>query len=121
MEGGNNVWSFEYGDDEVVMIQDMMLFIVKLIFYVCNVVEEVVYDGNDYIKVFKEVVVNESVEVILISVGIEVDIIELDDIEERMEFLQDMGLSELGVNCLICFCYKFLKLIIYFIVGEKEV
>ena len=73
------------------------------------------------LKAFKEAVANESAEVILISAGIEADIIELDDIEERMEFLQDMGLSEPGVNRLIRSCYKLLKLITYFTAGEKEV
>ncbi|MEO1627667.1 MAG: DUF933 domain-containing protein, partial [Bacteroidota bacterium] len=64
---------------------------------------------------------NENAEVILISAGIEADIAELDTIEERLEFLEDMGLQEPGVNKLIRACYKLLNLITYFTAGEKEV
>ncbi len=121
MEAGNNVRSFEHGEDEAGLIHDMMLLTAKPILYVCNVAEEAVHDGNAYTTAFQEAVANEHAEVILISAGIEADIIELDDIEERMEFLQDMGLSEPGVNRLIRSCYKLLKLITYFTAGEKEV
>ena len=38
-----------------------------------------------------------------------------------MEFLQEMGLKEPGVNRVINSCYKLLKLITYFTAGEKEV
>ena len=38
-----------------------------------------------------------------------------------MEFLQDMGLSEPGVNRVIRASYKLLNLITYFTAGEKEV
>jgi ribosome-binding ATPase YchF (GTP1/OBG family) len=38
-----------------------------------------------------------------------------------MEFLEDMGLSEAGVNRLIRSCYALLDLITYFTAGEKEV
>ena len=121
MEGGNNVRSFEYGDDEAALVQDMMLLTAKPILYVCNVNEEAVHEGNAYTAAFKEAVADENAEVILISAGIEADIIELDDLEERMEFLQDMGLNEPGVNRLIRSCYKLLRLITYFTAGEKEV
>ena len=64
---------------------------------------------------------NENAEVILISAGIEADIVELDTIEERLEFLNDMGLKEPGVNKVIQASYKLLNLITYFTAGEKEV
>lgn len=121
MEEGKNVRSFERADDEAAMISDMMLLTDKPILYVCNVDEESVHEGNTYTKAFAEAVADENAEVILISAGIEADIIELDDLEERMEFLQDMGLNEPGVNRLIRSCYKLLNLITYFTAGEKEV
>lgn len=121
MEGGNNVRSFEHSDEEAPLVKDMMLLTAKPILYVCNVDEESVHDGNAYTAAFKKAVADENSEVILISAGIEADIIELDDEEERMEFLQDMGLNEPGVNRLIRSCYKLLNLITYFTAGEKEV
>ena len=93
----------------------------KPILYVCNVDESSVIDGNEHTNRFKETVANENAEVILISAGIEADIAELDTKEERMEFLEEMGLQEPGVNKLIQACYKLLNLITYFTAGEKEV
>ena len=46
---------------------------------------------------------------------------QLESYEERLEFLQAMGLSEPGISKLIHACYKLLNLITYFTAGEKEV
>ena len=58
-----------------------------------------------------DLVKDEEAEVLLISAAIEADIAELDTYEERMEFVQDMGLSEPGVNRVIRAAYNLLKLI----------
>ena len=57
----------------------------------------------------------------MISAAIEADIAELDDYEEKLEFVKEMGLSEPGVNRIIRACYTLLNLITYFTAGEKEV
>ncbi len=121
MEANKTVRTFDMNDDEAEMIQEMMFLTAKPILYVCNVDEESVNDGNAYTIAFKEAVANENAEVILISAGIEADIVELEDLAERMEFLQDMGLTEPGVNRVIRASYKLLNLITYFTAGEKEV
>ena len=78
-------------------------------------------NGNEYSKKVQEAVKNEDAEVILISAAAEADIAGLDTYEERQEFLQDMGLSEAGVNKLIRSAYKLLELQTYFTAGVKEV
>ncbi len=108
-------------DDEVALFNEMMLLTAKPILYVCNVDEDSVHEGNEFTERFKEKVKDEGAEVILISAGIEADIAELESKEERMEFLNDMGLEEPGVNKLIHAAYKLLNLITYFTAGEKEV
>ena len=70
---------------------------------------------------FKELVADEDAEVILVSAGIEADIAELETKEERMEFVEEMGLTEPGVNRVIAASYKLLNLITYFTAGVKEV
>ena len=102
-------------------LADMFLLTAKPILYVCNVNEEAVNDGNEHTERFKAAVADEPAEVILISAGIEADIAELETMEERMEFLAEMGLEEPGVNRLIRASYKLLNLITYFTAGEKEV
>ena len=99
----------------------MYLLTAKPILYVCNVDENSVVKGNEHTERFKELVKDEKAEVLLVCAGIEAEIAELDDIEERMEFVQEMGLKEPGVNRVIMASYKLLELITYFTAGEKEV
>lgn len=103
------------------LLDEMMLLTNKPILYVCNVEEDSVNSGNEHTERFKKAIEGENAEVILVSAGIEADIAELESKEERMEFLQDMGLEEPGVNRVIRACYKLLNLITYFTAGVKEV
>ena len=121
LETENPARSIDLDENELELLKEMMLLTAKPILYVCNVDEESVHEGNAYTEAFRKKVADEKAEVILISAGIEADIAELDSKEERTEFLEDMGLSEPGVNRVIRGCYKLLNLITYFTAGEKEV
>ena len=121
LEGGTPARAIDMEDDAKALIKDLYLLTAKPVLYVCNVDEDSVHDGNAHTKAFKDSVQNEGAEVILISAGIEADIVELDSIEERLEFLNDMGLEEPGVNKVIAASYKLLNLITYFTAGVKEV
>ena len=87
----------------------------------CNVDENSAVSGNAYVDKVKEAVKNENAEVIVLAVGTEADITELEDYEERQMFLEDMGLEEAGVSRLIRSAYKLLNLQTYFTAGIKEV
>ncbi len=113
--------SFEHDETAVEIFKELSLLTAKPIIYVCNVDEASAVNGNEHTERFKAAVASENAQVILISAAIEADIIELDDPEERKEFIQDMGLSEPGVNRVIRACYELLNLITYFTAGEKEV
>lgn len=121
VEQGLSARTFEGDEDEWEFIHSLYLLTSKPILYVCNVDEDSVLDGNEYTKAFKAAVADEDAEVILISAQIEADIAVLDTYEERMEFLNDLGLEEAGVNRLIRSCYALLNLITYFTAGVKEV
>lgn len=121
MQNGVAVRDIEIEEDQQSLVDEMYLLTSKPVLYVCNVDEDSVNEGNEFTKSFKELVANEDAEVILICAGIEADIAELDTKEDRMEFLEEMGLSEPGVNVVIRACYKLLNLITYFTAGEKEV
>ncbi|HCL07734.1 MAG TPA: redox-regulated ATPase YchF, partial [Flavobacteriaceae bacterium] len=69
----------------------------------------------------KQAVASENAEVLVLAVGTEADINELDDFEERQLFLEDIGLEEPGSAKLIRSAYKLLKLQTYFTAGVKEV
>jgi hypothetical protein len=65
-------------------------------------------NGNKYVDQIL-VVKDEDAEVIILSVGAEADITELESYEERQVFLEDMGLTEPGASVLIRAAYKLLK------------
>jgi GTP-binding protein YchF len=108
-------------EDDIEYVKSLTLLTNKPIVYVCNVDEGAAVDGNEHVNSLKEAVKNENAEVLVIAAGIEADIAELEDFEERQEFLSDIGLSESGMNKLIHAAYKLLDLETYFTVGEKEV
>lgn len=113
--------SFQVDDTMLEVYKDLYLLTSKPILYVCNVDESSVLSGNEHTEKFKAAVADENAEIILISAGIEADIAELDSKEERMEFVEEMGLTEPGVNRVIRASYKLLNLITYFTAGVKEV
>ena len=121
LESGKPARVIEADAEKEDLLKDLYLLTSKPILYVCNVDENSVIDGNEHTKLFKDLVKDENAEVILISAGIEADIVELDSLEERMEFLKEMGLTEPGVNKVIRAAYKLLNLITYFTAGPKEV
>jgi GTP-binding protein YchF len=110
-------------EDEKVLLDGMFLLTAKPILYVCNVDEKSVISGNAFTSQFMAHALKEeqNPEVIYISADIEAQIAELESREERMLFLEDMGLNEPGVNRLIRSAYHLLNLITYFTAGEKEV
>ena len=112
----------EYSDDQFEdYIKPLELISFKPILYVCNVGEDDVISGNNYVEDVKKEVGNKDSEIITISAKIESEINELESFEEKKIFLDDLGLEESGSNKLIRASYKLLNLHSYFTAGEKEV
>ena len=112
----------EYSDDQFEdYIKPLELISFKPILYVCNVGEDDVITGNNYVEDVKKEVGNKDSEIIIISAKIESEINELESFEEKKIFLDDLGLEESGSNKLIRASYKLLNLHSYFTAGEKEV
>lgn len=111
--------SFSDGANE--LVAEAMLLTAKPVLYVCNVDESAVQDGNNYTKAFQEAIADDPSESIIICAGIEADIAELEDPDDRQIFLEDLGLKEPGLHRMIRSAYKLLNLITYFTAGEKEV
>jgi ribosome-binding ATPase YchF (GTP1/OBG family) len=87
--------------------------------YIANVAEDGL-ENNPLVEVVRGIAEAEDAEVVVVSNKIESDIAELDD-EERAEFLQELGLSEPGLNRVIRAGYKLLGLHQYFTAGPQEV
>lgn len=112
----------DYSDDQFEdYIKPLELISFKPILYVCNVGENDVISGNDYVNQVRKEIGNKDSEIIIISAKIESEINELDSFEEKKIFLDDLGLDDSGSNKLIRASYKLLNLQSYFTAGVKEV
>ena len=118
---GKSVRSLSFTEKEEEFVKPLQFITSKPVLYVCNVDENSAVSGNDYVEKVKEAVAHEDAEVIVLAVGTEADINELEDYDERQMFLADIGLEEAGVSRLIRSAYKLLDLQTYFTAGEKEV
>lgn len=86
--------------------------------YVCNVDEAAAASGNVLSDKVKSKFGN---DLIVISAQIEEEIANLtDDESERLDFLNDLGLSESGLSALVRAGYSLLDLITFFTIGPKE-
>ena len=118
---GQSVRTIDFSEKEQEFVQALQMITSKPVLYVCNVDESSAVSGNAYVERVKSAVADEDAEVIILAVGTEADINELDDYEERQIFLEDIGLTEPGASKLIRAAYKLLNLQTYFTAGVKEV
>ena len=117
-----NANRFDFSDDQFdEFIKPLELISFKPVLYVCNVGENDVTTGNSYVEDVRREIENKDSEIIIISAKIESEINELDSLEEKKIFLDDLGLEESGSNKLIRASYRLLNLHSYFTAGEKEV
>ena len=120
IEQGLSARSLEIDDDDLVWVEDLSLLTLKPILYACNASEDDAKDGNAYVEQIRKIADDEGAEVLVISAKIESEIVQLDPEEQEM-FLEDLGLTESGMDRLITASYKLLALDTYFTAGEKEV
>jgi len=118
---GISVRALSFNEKEQEFVDSLQFITAKPVLYVCNVDEDSAVTGNAYVEKVREAVKDENAEVIILAVGTEADITELDDYEERQMFLADIGLEEAGVARLVRSAYKLLNLQTYFTAGVKEV
>lgn len=122
LEKGISVRAIDFTNEErEKYVKTYQLLTDKPVLYVCNVDENSLPDGNQYVEAVKEAIKDENAGLLVLAAAAEADIMELDTYEERQMFLEDLGLDEPGINKLIRAVYKLLNLQTYFTAGEKEV
>lgn len=100
-------------------LRHLHLLTAKPSFYIANVEEEKLGD-NPWLEKLQTLATAEGTEVIPVCAAIESEMSEL-SLEEKTEFLQDLGLEEPGLNRIIRAGYRLLGLHTYFTAGPKEV
>lgn len=121
LENMLNVRDFEISeDDKKTYVDDMFLLTDKPMLYVCNVDDNSAISGNEHVEKLKAGIDEENPQILIIAGALEAEIAELDDAEDRKEFLSDAGLDEPGVDKLVRAAYDLLNLQSFFTIGEKE-
>jgi len=118
ISSGKSARSLSVVNDDFIL--ELNLLTKKPVLYVCNVDESSLL-GNNYTEMIKDNIIEEKAEMLIISAQIEADINELENSDDKQEFLNDLGLTEPGVNKIIKSAYSLLGLQTFFTAGEKEV
>ena len=123
LEEGKLAKTFEVeDDDEKEFMSTYNLLTIKPVIFAANVTEDELADdaaNNTFVNEVRDYANNENCEVFVICAKIEEEISELDDDEKAM-FLEDLGLTESGLDKLIKASYSLLGLISYLTSGEDE-
>lgn len=120
LSDGKTARTFEADTEEREAYKDLFLLTEKPVLYACNVSEEDVNDGNDWVETVKKIASEFDDTVVMFCAKIEAEIAELEP-EEKEMFLEEMGLDKSGLDRLIRSAYQNLGLITYFTAGPKEV
>ncbi|WP_101877738.1 redox-regulated ATPase YchF [Lachnoclostridium edouardi] len=123
LEEGNLAKSYELADDDsAAFVASLNLLTDKPVIFAANVCEDDLADdgaSNEYVSKVRDFAALNGCEVFVICAQIEQEIAELDDDEKKM-FLEDLGLTESGLEKLIAASYSLLGLLSYLTAGEKE-
>lgn len=107
-------------DDEKSLIRDLHLITVKPVLYVANVAEDDLGGAHPFVARVREHAAAEGAEMLTLCGKIEAEIAEL-DMDEKSDFLLELGLERSGLDRMIHVGYRLLGLITYFTAGPKEV
>ena len=121
LDEGKSARSFQCDEDDMEIISTSDLLTLKPIIYAANMDDEGVadYENNDYYKTVLKIAQEENAQVLPICAKMEEEMTELSD-EEKLMFLEDMGLEESGLDRMIKCSYSLLGLISFLTCGSDE-
>ncbi|MCE3000283.1 MAG: redox-regulated ATPase YchF [Betaproteobacteria bacterium] len=113
------VRSLDLYAEELEVLKPLCLITAKPTMYVANV-REGGFDSNPHLAAVQVLAARERAPVVAVCASIEAEIADMEDADKAV-FLQDMGMSEPGLNRVIGAGYSLLGLQTYFTAGPKEV
>ena len=119
LDTGSPARSLELDEDALADIYTLHLLTIKPTVYIANVDEDG-FKNNHHLDKVIEIAAAEGAEVVAVCNKLEEEIAEL-EADEKLEFLQEMGMTEPGLDRVIRAGYTLLGLQTYFTAGEKEV
>jgi len=119
LDEGTAVRTMNLDEDQLALLNEIHLLTIKPTMYIANVAEDG-FENNPLLDLVTEYASKEGAGVVAICASIESEIAELDD-AEKMEFLEEIGQDEPGLNRVIRSGYNLLGLQTYFTAGVQEV
>ena len=121
MNGGKSARSFEYDPDDAELLESCDLLTIKPIIYAANMDEQGVsnFRDNGYYRTVAAIAREEGAQVLPICAKVEEEMAEL-DADDKLMFLEEMGLEESGLDRMIKCSYELLGLISFLTCGADE-
>jgi hypothetical protein len=110
----------DLNNDDLFFYNSLNLISSKPILYICNVDEKSILNGNHFSELVKNRAIKENNDMVIVSAAIESQIAEFKNIEDKLELLKDLGLTETTLKKVINAGYSILDLITFFTCGPKE-
>ncbi|MBE6636720.1 MAG: redox-regulated ATPase YchF [Ruminococcaceae bacterium] len=123
LDEGKSARSVPLTEEEALLLDQSPLLSRKPVIYVANIGEDEVsggYENNPGYQALKAYAEAEGSGILPVCAGIEAEIAELEG-DDRALFLEEMGLTESGLDRLVKAGYSLLGLISYLTAGPKEV
>jgi len=108
-----------FNEEQEYYVRSLTLLSAKPVLYICNVMEPTDIE-NELVQQVKQIAKQDGSSVIALAGKIEGEIMEIEDLEEQKMFMEEMGLTETGLDRMISAGYGLLELSTYFTAGVKE-
>jgi GTP-binding protein YchF len=118
LDAGKPARTLQMDPAERPLLHELHLITLKPLMYVANVAENGFKD-NPYLDVVQKRADVEGADVVPVCAAIEAEIAQL-EADDRMVFLEELGLHEPGLDRVIRAAYHLLGLLTFFTVGPKE-
>ncbi len=120
LEEGKTARAMDLDDEDAAFVKSLDLLSGKPVIYVANVSEEdAASEENPYVSQVRELAQSEDSDVVVLCAKIEAELSELSD-EEKAMFLEELGISQSGLDKLVTASYHLLDLISFLTTGEDE-
>jgi len=123
LENLNQEYQFkknQFNADNLEFLNSLNLISLKPILYICNVDEKSIIHGNSLSKLVQEKAKKNNHDSVIVSALIESQFIELENDNDRIELLKELGINDTTLKKVIIAGYNLLDLINFFTCVPKE-
>ncbi|KAF8818934.1 redox-regulated ATPase YchF [Rickettsia endosymbiont of Cardiosporidium cionae] len=120
IDKGIEIKNLQFNAEDKKILDNISLLTTKPSIYVCNVHENDIINGNNYSRSIESIAKKKNIKCLIISSKLEQEISELEDLNEKLEFIKATGIEKNGLEQITTSVYQLLKLQSFYTVGKKE-